>query len=272
MNPEDEARLLLYVYGELAADEREALESRLAADPALRHQLAVLEADLANIDGVFQAPEPEPGFEDRLWQRLAARMERAASAEAADDELAAARARRSTPAMLSRGSRPVLKRLATGMAWAASVLLALGLGLWLGRTPPATDTMAPPMAQTGQVDGRRILAGELVGHLKATEQVLLLATHEPDQGALAARLASELIESHRVYAAAAERAGRPQLAAALRQLEPALLELATAPEHTVDALLRAAIEAEDLPFKARSAAWAVENQMQQTGAPGAPRG
>lgn len=257
MNPDDEARLLLYVYGELAADEREALEARLAADPALRHQLAQLEADFANMDGAFEAPAPDAGFEDRLWQKLEARL----STPAPVDQLALARQRRAQQAATQR---PLPVRFATGLAWAASVLLALGLGLWLGQSPQP-DHAPPTLASSTPVNGDRILAGELVGHLKATEQVLLLATHEPDQGALAQRLASELIESHRLYAAAAERAGRPQLAQALRQLEPALLELATAPQHTVDALLRASIESEDLPFKARSAAWAVENQMQTAG-------
>lgn len=264
MNPDDEARLLLYVYGELPNDEREALEARLSADPALRHQLAALEADLADLDGAFEAPAPADGFEDRLWQRLESRLSR----PVADDPLVAARRRREQRAL---PARRFAARIATGLAWAASVLLALGLGLWLGQGPRPLD--GPPMlaSSAGPLNGDRILAGELVGHLKATEQVLLLATHEPDQGALAKSLARELIESHRLYAAAAERAGRPQLAQALRQLEPALLELATAPRHTVDALLRAAIESEDLPFKARSAAWAVENQMQTAG-PQAPRG
>lgn len=265
MNPDEEARLLLYVYGELAHDEREALEARLAADPALRHQLAALEADLANLDSAFDAPAPADGFEERLWQQLKPRLSQPV---ASAPRSPSARHRR-TPRATS--ARRFGTRVATSLAWAASVLLALGMGLWLGQGPQPVAEPPALATSAGSLDGERILAGELVGHLKATEQVLLLATHEPDQGALAKSLARELIESHRLYAAAAERAGRPQLAQALRQLEPALLELATAPRHTVDALLRAAIESEDLPFKARSAAWAVENQMQTAG-PHPPRG
>ena len=42
MNHDDEASLLLYLYHELDADERAALERRLSADPLLRVQLSEL--------------------------------------------------------------------------------------------------------------------------------------------------------------------------------------------------------------------------------------
>ena len=109
------------------------------------------------------------------------------------------------------------------------------------------------------LDGDKLLAAQLGAHLRSTEQVFLLAQHDPQSGQLAAALAANLMDSHRLYAAAAERAGRPQLAHALREMEPALLELSTSPEHTVDALLQQAITDADLPFKARSAAWAVQH-------------
>lgn len=245
MNPDDEARLLLYVYGELDADAHAAMKLKLAADPHLRHQLEALEADLATLGQAFDGPEPDAEFEQRMWSKLAPQLghrpQVVTSAPAATAQ---------TPARRRWFQRPAL-------AWAASMLLALSLGLWLGRqSAPSGSALA-----TAGLDSQRVLAGELVNHLKATERVLLLASNEPDQGELAQRLASELVESHRLYAAAAERAGRPQLAQALRQLEPALIELATAPQHTVDTLLREAIEQEDLPFKARSAAWAVEQQQ-----------
>ena len=124
-------------------------------------------------------------------------------------------------------------------------------------------------ASESYLRGDKVLAAQLSAHLRTTEQVFLLAQHEPQSGALAGELARGLMDSHRVYAAAAERAGRPQLAHALREMEPVLLELATAPEHTVDALLQQAITDADLPFKARSAAWAV--QQTQSPAP-RPRG
>lgn len=252
MNPDDEAVLLLYLYGELDADERAVLEARLSGDPLLRHQLAELRRDLSQVEQVLHLPEPDSGFEDRLWRKLEPKLHMLNADQAASPVL------RSTPDLHGRRRVQFRSRVHVYSAWAATVVLALSLGLWLGARHGAAT-----------LDGDKVLAAQLSAHLRTTEQVFLLAQHEPQSGALAGELARGLMDSHRVYAAAAERAGRPQLAHALREMEPVLLELATAPEHTVDALLQQAITDADLPFKARSAAWAV--QQTQSPAP-RPRG
>lgn len=258
--PQDtEQQLFLYLHDELPPEARVALEQRLAADPLLRHQLAALRRDLQRIDEALQPPALDERFEDRLWQRLEPRLVLVADDLRGPPALSgvpvSALPARTQPAMRVARRTP---RPWAWLAWAASVVLAVGAGLWWGQR-----------SSTLSVDGERVLSAELSRHLRGTEQVFLLAQHSPDQAQLAAELARGLVDTHRLYAAAAERAGRPQLAHLLRDMEPLLLELATSPAHTVDHLLQQAIADADLPFKARSAAWAVQHTPVST-MPGRP--
>jgi hypothetical protein len=77
----------------------------------------------------------------------------------------------------------------------------------------------------------RVLDGYVSGHLRATEGLLLTTVNE-DSGEILdgnRALAKSLVESNRLYAAAAARAGNSRLADFLRQLEPVLLEVANQP-------------------------------------------
>ena len=70
-----------------------------------------------------------------------------------------------------------------------------------------------------------------------------------------AELAASLVESNRLYAAAAARAGNARLADFLRQLEPLLLELAnpaSAPDISVRQGLRDYVRSNDVLFQVRA--------------------
>ncbi|HET7844135.1 MAG TPA: hypothetical protein VFL14_08295, partial [Xanthomonadales bacterium] len=90
-------------------------------------------------------------------------------------------------------------------------------------------------------------------HLETTERALLLAANGGDDDS-AREIAQQLVASNRLYASAAQRANRPQLAAFLRELEPVLIELAHDDASLDPADLRESIRERDLPFKARAAA------------------
>ena len=138
-------RLADYLAGELAADERAALEAQLARDPALRRQLEALQradASLAELD----SPAPSEGFERRTDARLERELdaifaaETPAAATAADtapssttDELAARRARRAPPRWV----------IATSGAAAALVVVAgVGIAISGGFGIPSEDEIA----------------------------------------------------------------------------------------------------------------------------------
>ena len=77
----------------------------------------------------------------------------------------------------------------------------------------------------------RVLDGYVAGHLRATEGLLLTAVNNDGGDLLGGNreLAESLVESNRLYAAAAARSGNLRLADFLRQLEPVLLEVANRP-------------------------------------------
>jgi hypothetical protein len=96
--------------------------------------------------------------------------------------------------------------------------------------------------------------------------VLLTASNSGDASLLEGNreLAQSLVESNRLYALAAVRAGNTQLAAFLRQLEPVLLSLANQPgtatlQSSED--LRQFLDSTDLLFQVRT----IEARLDRTG-------
>lgn len=81
MKPITEDMLVDFLAGELSAEEKEAVQVALASDPALRSELAELQALL---NEVALAPEPEPSAEAdrRFAAMLAGEVARAAEASA----------------------------------------------------------------------------------------------------------------------------------------------------------------------------------------------
>lgn len=234
-HPIGDGELLLCHWGDPALEpsRRRAIRAALDQDPALRSRLRDLVAEL-EAQAQALAPPALPGdYEARLWSRLESRLQpRVASA------------RRPWTALLRDWlGGPGLPRL----AMAAMLVLALGVGIYVGRG----QAPASPTVSLSDDAAQRVLAAYLNAHLESTERVLLVAANSPDELQTTQALARDLLSSNRLYAAAARRAGRPQLAAFLRQIEPVLLDLARGDEPDA---VGARIRDEDLPFKARAAA------------------
>ena len=245
--PVGDEELLLCHWGDPALDpaRRRAIRDALELDPALRSRLRDLVAALEAQARSLAPPELPRDYEARLWSRLAPRLE-------------------PRPVQASRRPWSVVLRDWLGgpglprLAFAASLVLALGVGIYVGRG----QLPAAPAITLADDAAQRVLAAYLNAHLESTERVLLVAANSPDEYQTSQALARELLSSNRLYAAAARRAGRPQLAAFLRQIEPVLLELARGDE---PGAVGARIRDEDLPFKARAAA-----AMARRGTPATP--
>lgn len=236
MNPAvGDEDLLLYHWGDPVLDpaRRRAIRAALADDAALRARLLELSADVEAGARMLTPPGLPDDYEARLWSRLQSRLEP-----------------RSVP--VRRSPWMALREWLGGpgvprLAFAAMLALTLGVGVYLGRS----QAPAPTAVALSDDAAQRVLAAYLSAHLQSTERVLLVAANSPDEQQTSQALARELLSSNRLYAAAASRAGRPQLAAFLRQIEPVLLELASGDE---PGAVSARIRDEDLPFKARAAA------------------
>ncbi|MCQ4167184.1 hypothetical protein [Tahibacter harae] len=259
--------LILYHYRDgLDAAELAAIARALEQSPALRARYAALAATLQAADAQ-PLPQPDAGFEQRLWQRFDAEVEAAAPRQAVPHarEAAAGRERH------GMGARRPL-RLAAG---ALALVGALGLGFLLGRQP--ADGPTAPVAGTGMTNpagmnagdtlSSRVLDAYVAAHLRETEGVVLTAVNSDSAELLAGNreLAAGLIDSNRLYAQAAARAGNARLANFLQQLEPLLIELANPPGagpiQDSDGL-RDYVDKTDLLFQLRATQARMEPQRQ----------
>ena len=243
MNTISDNDLILYFYRDgLDAARIGEIDDALFASPDLRARYTRLQQMLHAVDA-DPAPEPDAQFNERVWQRLDARI-------AALD-----------PAGPATGWRVRLfdtlhSLLVPRAAFAAAcmLLLAIGVGFYAGRsTAPQPDEIAQTRANAMAT---RVLDAYVAEHLRATEGLLLTAVNSDDAGLVGNRdLAASLVDSNRLYAQAATRSGNARLADFLRQLEPVLLELANqSPDTSVQSIdgLRDYLKKTDLLFQVRA--------------------
>ena len=209
MNTIGDEDLVLHHYRDgLDAAELARIDAALAASPELRARRAALLRVLGEVDAL-PAPVADADFERRLWRRLEPRI--------------ASRSPRT-------GWRDRLRDWLDPprLAWAGAFALALvgGAAFYAGRqSAPGPDEVAQARADASAM---RVLDAYVAAHLRATEGVLLTASNSDSRELLDGNreLAASLVESNRLYARAATRAGNGQLADFLRQLEPVLISLA----------------------------------------------
>jgi len=220
--------LILYHYRDgLSPGELDDITVALAASGELRERYRRLCGLLAAVDAA--GPQPaDAGLESRLWSRLESRI--------AGSGPAPQRVGRSAHS----GQRRPRRRQWWAIAAAATLVLAVGfLGGRLSaplspETPVPVDSVAATEPAASSSLATRALDAYVASHLRTTEGLLLGAslgddTHlDMDDAALAAAL----VDSNRLYAAAAARAGNARLAGFLQQLEPVLIELANPPAGT----------------------------------------
>lgn len=244
MNLITDRELVLFHYGDALDPVRAAqVEEALVYDAELRLRLADLRESLAVIADAWPDADADAGLEARLWRRVEPQLE----------------PRKARTSWRRRWLDWIEPLRPAQVAFASLLVAALGIGYLMGRqqSVPATPSHAPLLADDAAA---RVLTAYLVAHLQDTERALLVASHSPQDGETAQQLAATLLDSHRLYALAADRAGKPQLAAFLRELEPVLIELANA-HGEVSPALGAEILDRDLAFKSRAAAALARNEL-----------
>jgi hypothetical protein len=214
MNPISDEDLVLYHYRDgLDAAALAGIAAALDASAELRTRYASIEQTLARVDAL-PTPEPDRDFNARLWRKLEPRLQPRAVAQRTP-WLARVQAWLSPPRLAFAGA-------------ACALALAVGIGFYAGRhSVPET----PIAATQADAAAARVLDAYVAAHLRATEGVLMTASNSDSTTLLDSNreLAASLVESNRLYALAAARAGNTQLADFLRQLEPILISLANQP-------------------------------------------
>ena len=236
----DEDLVLFHYRDELSRERMEEIEEALFYDAGLRLRLAALRETLSATTEAWPQPDADAGLEARVWERLAPALPKRAPAKA-------------TPSWLDWRSWFSYPRNSQ-VAFASLLLAAVGIGYLLGR-PAAVPPQDPLLAQDAS---QRVLAAYLAGHLEETGRALMVASNSPADGAAASELAASLLETNRLYAMAADRAGKPALGDFLRELEPVLIELANE-DGAIEPGLGDEIRRRDLTFKTRAAAALARN-------------
>ena len=239
MNHPDEQELVSYLTGDESSG---AIEHHLDGCPECAGRAARLRAVL-EMTRAQPVPEPDEGFEARIWARQRAELER--SGRIRMSEVAEHRTVVPMPWLNPR-------RWALVGAMAAALAIAFVLGLY---TPPPGTTSPPAEPQREE----RALLVALGAHLERTRTVLLeVSNSSVAQVSTLARQADrarELIGDNRLYRQSARIAGLPEYASLLDEIERVLLELARGSNQPIgpDKLrwLRERISAGDLLFRSR---------------------
>jgi hypothetical protein len=281
--------LVLYHYRDgLDAEHIAQITTALATSQELRERYAAIERAVAHFGQDEIAPDPD--LAARLWRRLEPQLEEAgivastAPARGAPSVtglsgLNRVRAWLASPASAHGAARVTgrsgLDRLRAWLAPApvqaalvasAVLVIAIGAGFLLGRQ---SVTVSARVASTAaDATAGRVLDAYVAANLRATEGVLLTASNSGDASLLEGNreIAQSLVESNRLYALAATRAGNERLADFLRQLEPVLLSLANQPGATAvqsSEDLRRFLDTTDLLFQVR----ATEARLARDGEP-----
>lgn len=243
MNHLTQEDLVLSYYDDPAAAGQ---RPHLAACSECRAELDRLGAVLGQVTSI-DVPEPEDGYEARVWQRLGWRLE-------------------------AEQRRTGSSRRSTWLAIAAMIAVAFVGGLLVNRrylnapqqiaatTTTSNPTAAQPAANTpASAEARdRILLLVVGDHFDQSERVLVELTNmTPDRGAdisMERDRAEELLASNRIYRRTALDRGEESVATLLDELEPVLMQIAHAPQQVSADELRSMqrrVETKGLVFKLR---------------------
>lgn len=234
-----EDELALLHYGELEA--RAGAARHLMSCAACRAEYDELVAVLREVDAL-RPSEPEGGYGERLWERLAPRL----------------------------AARPVRRRPSVNR-WAAAavLLLVLAAGFLAGRMSLRGPVGPSPIPEAARA---RILRAAVEEHLERSTRTLLEVANRGD-AAVAQTDARGLLGSNRLYRQSLAGAGEVDLVRLLEDLERVLTDIANGDAGDGDdgmAAIRDRIEERGLLFKLRIVTSRLRREQRDTqgGSPG----
>lgn len=211
----DDELILFHYRDGLEAERFAEIETALSESETLRARHQHLCRLLGGVD--MQQPEIPANFEQRLWARFDQQVSEPSVTKPNTSGFSA---------LIERCSLMVAPRLAWASAMGVILVIAMGIGFFAGRSRLPEPIALIPLQPSSMAS--RVLDSYVAGHLRATEGLLMTAVNDDSGNLLKGNreLAENLVESNRLYALAAARAGNTRLADFLRQMEPVLIEMA----------------------------------------------
>jgi hypothetical protein len=243
-----ENALVLHYYGELRDSERRAVDDHVANCDACAAARRTLGEALDQVDAAG-IPEPDAGFEDRVWARVQVALPARRTAWVRPFIVA------STLAAVLVGA------VVTGYLWIASRPLSDGGG----------SSATAASAESNDTGTReRVLLTALDDHFSQLEILLVELMNaravEGTSWEFQRTTADDLVASNRLYRQTARLDGELQLANMLEDLEGVLVEIASSPD-TVDRqdvdFLRTRVENDALLFKVRAVATDIRGRQER---------
>jgi hypothetical protein len=244
--------LVGHFYGDGPLEVESAVEEHLRACSLCRASWDELTATLKMVDA-SAVPEPDPGFEERLWTRVQPAL------PGRPDEIGPWRV----------GTHPGRRWRVPSFAFAAAglALAVTAAVLAMRESRPAAPVAATPAARAAaDPKGReRVLLTGLDDHFQRSEILLVEVLNAPvtagDELGFERQTADDLVDWGRLYRVAAQQNGNFRMAQMLEDLESVMVEIARSPDQMDrDEIgsLRSRIQDDNLLFKVR----AVSRQIQ----------
>jgi hypothetical protein len=197
-------QIVLHCYGDADARDKQAIDQHLQGCGQCRAEYEEIRALLAEIPS--QVPEPPAYFEQKLWLNLRDRLPE-----------------QRTPGWQWRFAP---SKWAIAGAMTVLVVAAFVAGRFWAHPPE-------PPATVAQADPRRVVLAAVGDHLERSQMLLteLMNNSSTDSAGIANQqeLARNLLDDNRIYRQSAQRAGDPEVAHVLDDLERVLVEVANAP-------------------------------------------
>jgi hypothetical protein len=212
----DEDLTLLY-YGE---HEDTGLAARVAESPELSARFERLSRELAAADALLP-PQRDEDYGEDVWRRIAPQL---GAAETPSTEAG--------PPWWHSLVQPRFS-LAGALGVAMLVAVAFMVGRGSLETGPGTSPLVPEpaTAQLASLDGGRLLARTVAGHLEQLDRTLTNFAHQDNPSPHETETAMDLLVQNRLYRRSARDRGDTQLANFLADLEPLLIEIAYEGQH-----------------------------------------
>jgi hypothetical protein len=240
--------LVGHFYGDSSPADETRVDAHLRGCETCRGHWDETVATLKMLDRATP-PEPDAGFEARMWQRVQPAL--------------------GTPGAADIGT-PWTRRSPSyfGLGVAAGLAAAVAVGVVTTHTWQPRP--APPVATTAvDANGReRVLLTALDDHFERSEMLLVEFLNAPaapgPELAFERATADDLLDSNRLYRMAASQNGNFRVADMLEDLESVLVEIARSPDQMDGGDLRSIrsrIEDDNLLFKVRAVSQQIEERQ-----------